>query len=52
MFHGGVLGSQPEGIDQVSIGALEIGGSHLGSVALALTTFIPAISLTLPRLMG
>jgi len=32
MFHGGVLGSQPDAIEQVRIGALEIGNFNLGPI--------------------
>ncbi|MGI9452831.1 MAG: TRAP transporter substrate-binding protein [Geminicoccaceae bacterium] len=32
-FHGGVLGSQPDAIEQVRIGALEVGNFNLGPVA-------------------
>ena len=32
MFHGGTLGSQPDGIEQVRIGGLEIGNFNLGPI--------------------
>ncbi|OED37564.1 C4-dicarboxylate ABC transporter [Chromatiales bacterium (ex Bugula neritina AB1)] len=32
MFHSGVLGSQPDGIEQVRIGGLEIGNFNLGPI--------------------
>ena len=32
MFHGGVLGNQPDAIEQVRIGALEIGNFNLGPI--------------------
>lgn len=32
MFHGGVLGSQPDAIEQLRIGALEIGNFNLGPI--------------------
>ena len=32
MFHDGVLGSQPDAIEQVRIGALEIGNFNLGPI--------------------
>ncbi|RMF38823.1 MAG: TRAP transporter substrate-binding protein [Alphaproteobacteria bacterium] len=32
MFHGGTLGSQPDAIEQVRIGALEIGNFNLGPI--------------------
>lgn len=32
MFHGGVLGSQPDAIEQVRLGALEVGNFNLGPI--------------------
>lgn len=32
MFHGGVLGSQPDAIEQLRIGAIEIGNFNLGPI--------------------
>lgn len=32
MFHGGTLGSQPDGIEQVRLGGLEIGNFNLGPI--------------------
>ena len=32
MFHGGTLGSQPDAIEQVRLGALEIGNFNLGPI--------------------
>ena len=32
VFHGGVLGSQPDALEQVRIGAIEIGNFNLGPI--------------------